>query len=240
MALSQQVQDPAKTDQMFETPPMIPACSPELTRLVTPVSENYPQRIAPVLRPVSALLVTNLPSVLFSQVSDLHPLLCPFGEIVDLKIVSEDAQAGTITVFVEYQTSSQAEEARATLRAQRYTSEPVNAEYVQPNPQAAVNSELDLWPPSGFSAGKGLNPLAAPFFAERTYTPNQYVVPVKDGARDVNYKERHSVSHIVTRRNSPFMELPTPCSNVAPSSGLYGIPFVTHRPHSAPSEYVHH
>ncbi|KAI0697056.1 hypothetical protein BC835DRAFT_1340033 [Cytidiella melzeri] len=235
LVLSQQAQNTSSTEQMFDSHTMDLACTSETSGPARPAIENQIQQITPVPSPVPALLVTNLPSVLFSQVTDLHPLLCPFGEIVDLKIVSENCEEGTVTVFVEYKTASQAQEALDMLRGQRYTSQPVHAQYVQPN-RPPVDSDLDGWPRCKFNAKTGLNPLAAPFLAERAYAPSHLAPPLMEGLPNPTRISRINVASVVTRNNSPFLEASALRSDMASSSDLYGLPFVTHRPRSAPSD----
>ncbi|KAI0743190.1 hypothetical protein BC629DRAFT_253028 [Irpex lacteus] len=119
--LTQQAQCTANSDSLFDSQAMDTVCSSDVSGLATPASDCGPQHTVPIPCPVPALLVTNLPSVLFSQVADLHPLLCPFGEIVSLKIASENTDEGTVSVLVEYKTTSQAKEAFDALCGQRYT-----------------------------------------------------------------------------------------------------------------------
>ncbi|KAL1674602.1 hypothetical protein EV122DRAFT_180867, partial [Schizophyllum commune] len=45
----------------------------------------------------TTILVTNLPSVLFSQAADLRPLLCPFGIIKNLQVIKAGSALATST-----------------------------------------------------------------------------------------------------------------------------------------------
>ncbi len=213
-------------------------CSSDVSGLATPVSDCGPQHTVPIPCPVPALLVTNLPSVLFSQVADLHPLLCPFGEIVSLKIASENTDEGTVSVLVEYKTTSQAKEAFDALCGQRYTSKPVNVQLVYPTPSPTTDSGLDYWSSGGFGGKAGLNPLAAPFLAERTYPVRPPVSSLPYYAANLSRGDNISIANIVTRTNSPFLDPSGYRSSMSATAGLYGLPLVTHRPHSAPSESV--
>jgi hypothetical protein len=86
------------------------------------------------LIPTSTILVTNLPSALFSEILDLHPLLCPFGGIKTLKILDSslgDLCLGKTSVLVEYATVSGAKEAKEALHGQFYACYPVCVLYIQ-------------------------------------------------------------------------------------------------------------
>ncbi|KAI0087406.1 hypothetical protein BDY19DRAFT_955626 [Irpex rosettiformis] len=236
MVLSQQTQNTSKSDSLFDSQTIDSGCSSEISGLATPASDNGMQHILSAACPVPALLVTNLPSVLFSQVTDLHPLLCPFGEIVNLKIVSEKHEEGTISVFVEYKTASQAKEASEALCGQLYASKPVNVEFVQPTPPLSADSGMDCWPSSKFGIRTGLNPLAAPFLAERIYPADPPITPLPYCTANFSHSDKISIAKVVTRDYSPFYDAPTFRSNVPVTTGMYGMHLATHRPHSAPSE----
>lgn len=238
MVLSQQTQNTSNSDSMFESQAIDSSCPSDTSGLVTPTSDNGMQHILPAACAVPALLVTNLPSVLFSQVADLHPLLCPFGEIVALKIVSEKHEGETISVFVEYKTALQAKEAFEALCGQRYTSKPVNVEFVQPSMPSTVESNSDYWLSNKFNSKTGLNPLAAPFLAEHVNPANSSVAPVPYSPSGLSRHHKISVANIVTRTNSPFSETPMFRSSASDTAGIYGMPFFTHRPRSAPSKCV--
>jgi hypothetical protein len=75
----------------------------------------------------------NLPALLFSQPSDLQPLLFPFGQIAELKILdSSDVFSGYMTVAVEYSTTDSAYEAKMTLDGQVYVNHVIKVEFIQP------------------------------------------------------------------------------------------------------------
>lgn len=77
------------------------------------------QDLTPSLTPTTTLVVTNLPLVLFSQAQDLRPLFFPFGRIQKLEILEKSAK-GVLTVVVQYDTTSAAQEAKEGLQGQCY------------------------------------------------------------------------------------------------------------------------
>ena len=81
--------------------------------------------------PTASLLVTNLPTLLFSQAQDLHPLFFPFGHIEKLEIV-QVSPLGTMSVVVQYSAAHVAQEAKETLSGQLYGSYHIEARYVKP------------------------------------------------------------------------------------------------------------
>ena len=83
----------------------------------------------------STLLIKNLPSLLFSQPSELEPLLLPFGQIKKLDILETsgpDPATGFISVAVEYATADSAYEAKMTLDGQIYVNHILKIEFIQP------------------------------------------------------------------------------------------------------------
>ncbi|KAF9269690.1 hypothetical protein L218DRAFT_916042 [Marasmius fiardii PR-910] len=82
-----------------------------------------------VFTPSTTLLVTNLPFILFSQTSDLEPLLCPFGEIKKLEVITLPSPQETTSALVEYTDVSSAQEAKESLQGQCYVNYRINAEY---------------------------------------------------------------------------------------------------------------
>lgn len=87
----------------------------------------------------STLLIKNLSLLLFSQPSELEPLLLPFGHIKKLDILEtsgSDATTGFITVVVEYATADSAYEAKMTLDGQVYVDHVLKIEFVQSMPSA--------------------------------------------------------------------------------------------------------
>lgn len=103
--------------------------------------------------PTSALLVTNLPKLLFSQNQDLHPLFYPFGQIKKLEIV-ETISSSTLSVIVQYATSAIAEEAKEALHGQRYANLQVDVRYMQPV-SSAVNITAPISAQNSFDSAFG-------------------------------------------------------------------------------------
>ncbi|KAL1702676.1 hypothetical protein EV121DRAFT_168776, partial [Schizophyllum commune] len=83
------------------------------------------------LTSTATILVTNLPSVLFSNATDLRPLLCPFGTIKNLQVINV-VQESTTTVLVEYQHPAEAEDAHKTLKGQSYAQFSLEVQYLRP------------------------------------------------------------------------------------------------------------
>lgn len=89
-----------------------------------------PASLTTSFMPTSSLLVTNLPTLLFSQVQDLHPLFFPFGPIDKLEIV-QVSPMGTMSVLVQYSRASVAQEARDNLSGQVYGTHQIEARFVR-------------------------------------------------------------------------------------------------------------
>lgn len=148
--------------------------------------------------PTSKLLVSNLSTILFTQISDLHPLFYPFGPIKDIKILGSTpvgALETTLTAIVQYLNVSSAREAKEALQSQSYVGHPIEAYYVCDADTATQTS------PSFFSGSLvghekspdiGLNPFAMPFkIGSRSSTGGQafnsssFVTAVPSGPSDV-------------------------------------------------------
>ena len=144
---------PSPSPTPFEVKTLSPAI-PQLQAsiVVTPPSECPP---APSFATQSSsLLVKNLPAVMFSQLSDLHPLLGPYGDIKKLEVLpSAGGDLSHVSALVDYATSTQALEAAQALHGQAYSSTPITVEFVRGTTDCA--NDLD---------GKTrLNPRATPF-----------------------------------------------------------------------------
>ena len=83
--------------------------------------------------PTTSLLVSNLPTLLFSQAQDLQPLVFPFGQIDKLEIVHV-SPLGCLSVIVQYSSISSAQEAKESLSGQLYGNFRVEARYVRLGP----------------------------------------------------------------------------------------------------------
>ncbi|KAF9528442.1 hypothetical protein CPB83DRAFT_854627 [Crepidotus variabilis] len=88
--------------------------------------------LAAISLATSALLVKNLPTVLFSQAQDLHPLFFPFGRIDKLEIVHV-SPVGTMSVIVQYSSDTAAQEAKDSLSGQFYGNHQLEAQFVGPS-----------------------------------------------------------------------------------------------------------
>lgn len=129
---------------------------------------NNPWEITHI--PTSKLLVSNLSTILFTQVSDLHPLFYPFGPVKDIKILRSSPVSPldtTVTAMVEYVNVSSAQEAKETLQLQSYAGHPIEAHYIcdaglptHTNPSPFLSGSLFG---HGKSSDIGLNPFAIPF-----------------------------------------------------------------------------
>ncbi|KAF8815088.1 hypothetical protein BYT27DRAFT_7199562 [Phlegmacium glaucopus] len=92
--------------------------------------DSGPVSLATCSVPTASVPVTNLPTLLFSQAQDLHPLFFPFGRIEKLEIV-QVSPLGTMSVVVQYSAAHVAQEAKETLSGQRYGSYQIEARYVK-------------------------------------------------------------------------------------------------------------
>ncbi|KAG1747372.1 hypothetical protein EDB19DRAFT_1686992 [Suillus lakei] len=125
------------------------------------------------LAPSSKLLVSNLPTLLFAQASDLHPLFYPFGPIKEVKLVgSATLGNGTTSALVEYVHVFNAQEAKDALQRQFYGNSRLEVRFIQDNihrvdSSAATYAQSPVLPET---SDAGLNPFAAPFvFGSRRF-----------------------------------------------------------------------
>lgn len=228
MMLSQQAATAASNASPIgiQPPDMPSPPSPDNSGFTTPV-DNQPTAISPAPWPASALLVSNLPSVLFSQADDLHPLLCPFGEIVHLEI-RPNREVGNISVFVEYKTAVQAREARDALHGQCYTNQPVKVEFVQP-----TSPDINYWPLCKINTKAGLNPMAAPFLAQWKYNPDDLDAALSNYSTSLSSDDGYMKQVRTPMEAQGFFT-----NNTIGLARQHGSHSITHRPHSAPSKYV--
>lgn len=92
--------------------------------------ENELASLSPSLVPTPTILVTNLPTLLFSQVQDMDPLFCPFGRIKKLEVVDSSSK-DSISAIVEYASVAIAQDAKETLHGQCYAGHQLSARYVR-------------------------------------------------------------------------------------------------------------
>lgn len=199
--------------------------SPESPAILTPPLDGNLQTLATI--PVPVLLVTNLPAVLFSTASDLHPLLCPFGDVVKLKLLSPSSD-GCLSVTVEYKTASQAREALETLNGQRYTDKSVKAEFLFSEQPSPLTPDFGGWPTANDNKA-GLNPYAAPFTVQNS---NAKPWVYSDNSCGVDH---NGLSGFWSGQSTPRFPF-RGGSPVYSNTGLLAPPTTTLRPHSAPSE----
>lgn len=172
----------------------------------------------------SSLLIKNLPAVLFSQLSDLHPLLGPYGDVKKLEIIpSQSSECGQVSAIVEYATSSQAAEAAQALHGQAYSSDPILVEFLRTDTGHANDAD-----------GKpGLNPHAPPFVVQAGLAPNALlssVTPVYPGS---------GLSHnSLTALSKGGLLAVDPQTLSTYGAPLLYVPLAGVRPSSAPTSYV--
>ncbi|KAF8635430.1 hypothetical protein AX15_000419 [Amanita polypyramis BW_CC] len=102
--------------------------------------------------PTSTLLVSNLPTLLFGQLHDLHPLFVPFGPIKDIQVVG-GSPVGSTSVIVVYATVVAAKEAKESLTGQCYANFRVETCYIRSASQVSQTQNPNF-------CGFGTNDLA--------------------------------------------------------------------------------
>lgn len=183
--------------------------------------EADPASLATSSVPTASLLVTNLPTLLFSQAQDLHPLFFPFGHIEKLEIV-QVSPLGTMSVVVQYSQASIAQEAKESLSGQRYGSYQVEARYVKP----AIPLILEL-DPRGSTRGNGLidnrnliqsvlDPSGRGRTSEPPRLPSDHKIdpPLEYFPNSVTGRSRYNSLPELRSRNSSFSAPYPPFSNV--------------------------
>lgn len=118
--------------------------------------------------PTSKLLASNLPTLLFTQVSDLHPLFHPFGPTRKMEILSSarNATDKSLAAIIEYVDISSAQEAKDFLHFQIYAGHSIEVHYILDNcPAMYGHATPASRPPSVGQTGveDRLNPFAVPF-----------------------------------------------------------------------------
>ncbi|KAI0763462.1 hypothetical protein BD413DRAFT_582594 [Trametes elegans] len=165
---------PTPSPAPFDTKSITPALpSLPVPIVVTPPSEHVAH--ADLMLPSTTLLIKNLPSVLFSQLSDLHPLLGPYGDIKKLEILPSSGDRAHVSAVVQYSTVTQAADAAQALDGQAYSSSPLNVEFLR----------TGLGAPGDIDGKAGLNPRAAPFVVQNGLSHNGVltsVTPVYPGS----------------------------------------------------------
>ncbi|PPQ69678.1 hypothetical protein CVT24_001211 [Panaeolus cyanescens] len=101
------------------------------------------------LLPTPSLVVTNLPTVVFSQASDLESLFLPFGAIEKLETVH--VACGILTALVQYSSATIAKEAKENLSGQLWGNHQIEARFVtSPSANSSVTSH-PIEPEKSFS-----------------------------------------------------------------------------------------
>lgn len=188
--------------------------------------------LSPSTIPTPTLLVTNLPTILFSQRQDLHPLLLPFGAINKLEIV-EMSGGGDTTIMVQYESATIAQEAKEALQGQIYGRHQIEAAYVRSNTSAPLNvhnqdcgSSQDVNTIILNGIKPGLNAFSAPFPSKSPRQPSSVLLEsskVCYDPRNNQYTNDSEYPHLVydSHRNAPPRALPLqPCSASQHSFGF--------------------
>ncbi|KAI0676329.1 hypothetical protein C8Q78DRAFT_1065199 [Trametes maxima] len=211
---------PSPSPAPFDTASLSPIIPPPLQMpiVVTPPSEYPPG--GDIVMASSALLVKNLPGVLFSQLADLHPLLGPYGDIKKLEILPPSGDRTHVSAIVEYSTVTQATEAAHALEGQSYSDPPLSVEFVR----AGVTTHGDT------SGKPGLNPRATPFIVQPGLAHNGVftsVTPVYPGTG-------LSEANIAALAKGGLLAV-DPRSLSSYGTPLLYVPFTGIRPSSAPT-----
>ncbi|XP_006463218.1 hypothetical protein AGABI2DRAFT_144580 [Agaricus bisporus var. bisporus H97] len=88
--------------------------------------------------PTPTLLVSKLPSIIFSSTQDLEPLFYPYGPLKKLRVIGAGLN-GTLSVLAQYSSSSAAQEAKEALHGQNYINCQVEVQFLRP-----ASSPFDL------------------------------------------------------------------------------------------------
>ncbi|KAI0659701.1 hypothetical protein C8Q70DRAFT_1064408 [Cubamyces menziesii] len=212
---------PSPSPAPFEMKPASPVIAPmQMPVIVTPPSE-YPPACDFAI-PSCCLSIKNLPTVLFSQLSDLHPLLGPYGDIKKLELLRSTGDRTHVSAIVEYASISQAVEAMQALNGQVYSNIPLVADFMPPGSGIL-----------GDTGKPGLNPRAAPFVAQPGSAHNALltsVTPVYPGSG-------FSEAGLSALAKGGLLAL-DPRSLSAYGTPLLYVPFAGVRPNSAPTSSV--
>ncbi|KAF9652648.1 hypothetical protein BDM02DRAFT_3088537 [Thelephora ganbajun] len=177
------------------------------------LTENSPkgaQSFVVSIAVTSTLLIKNLPLLLFSQPSELEPLLLPFGQIKKLDILETsgtDTATGFITIAVEYATADSAYEAKMTLDGQVYVNDVLKIEFVQPVPSACdtLTAQAPRFPP--VDSPSPLQALRRPPLVKAPYSYNSKsagMTTPTNGSFAVNMGIRGPVSSSAPTTPYPF------------------------------------
>jgi hypothetical protein len=128
--------------------------------------------------PTTCLLVTNLPTMLFSQAQDLHPLVFPFGQIDRLEIVHV-SPLGCLSVLVQYSSALSAQEAKESLNGQLYGNFRIEARYVRLDPWDLQHKGRNMAPRLRPMERRMTDPLPRPsdYVLHRPYSNHHIMIP---------------------------------------------------------------
>ncbi|KAH9852277.1 hypothetical protein C2E23DRAFT_921882 [Lenzites betulinus] len=212
---------PSPTPAAFDVQAISPVPPPvQVPIVVTPPIEYPPAGNFSTVS--SSLLIKNLPAVLFSQLSDLHPLLGPYGDIKKLEILpTAPDDRNHVSAIVEYASVSQASDAARGLDGQAYSNPPLSVEFIRTGPAA------------GDADGKArLNPRATPFIAP-SFSRNSMFTSVSPVYPSSGFSE----AGLAALAKSGLLAV-DPRSLSSYGSPLLYVPFSGMRPSSAPTAYV--
>ncbi|KAI8972847.1 hypothetical protein BD414DRAFT_212156 [Trametes punicea] len=200
--------------------------SPALPSLQVPVVVTPPSEYPPAgdfAMSSASLMIKNLPAVLFSQLSDLHPLLGPYGDIKKLELLpSPSGDRNYVSAIVEYASVTQATEAAHALNGQTYSSVPLNVEFLRASSTAVHD------------AGKpGLNPRAAPFVVHTGSAHTGYITSVTPVYPGPGFSE----AGLAALAKGSLLAV-DPRSLSSYGTPLLYVPFTGVRPSSAPTTFV--
>ncbi|KAI0066891.1 RNA-binding domain-containing protein [Artomyces pyxidatus] len=140
--------------------------APTNGRSLVDVSNGRPSDVLNGDSSGSSLVVSNLPTLLFSQPSDLEPLFFPFGDIKRLERLPAspaDLYSGAFSVVVTYSSAASAQEAKDSLQGQNYANQSLVVEFLSPFNNAFYSAPAALGTNHSNSSSSSLNPRASPF-----------------------------------------------------------------------------
>lgn len=189
------------------------------------IGSNEPdlQPLTPSQVPTPTLLVTKLPTLLFSEVQDLHPLFYPFGHIKKLEVV-ERFPTGNTSIVVEYSSANSATEAKEALQGQYYAGSQIDAQYVRAKAPLVDHAQA---PDSTDYKAKTLNAFARPFSMK---APSLFVSSGGSHHDSINMQQPYP-QYLLSDSQGPF-------SNALPPSLLCAYPRDRSRSSSIGSGYV--
>ncbi|EIW55005.1 uncharacterized protein TRAVEDRAFT_130662 [Trametes versicolor FP-101664 SS1] len=215
---------PSGSPTPFEMGPISPTL-PEIQMpiVVTPPSEYPPTGNYAMTS--SSLMIKNLPAVLFSQLSDLHPLLGPYGDIKKLEILpAAPGDRAHVSAIVEYATSTQATDAANGLNGQAYSVPPLSVEFVR---TSSAQGDADGKP--------GLNPRAVPF-AVRTGHAH---LGLRNSVSPMYPGSGYSEAGLAALGKSGLLSSDPRSMSSSYGTPLLYVPYNNVRPSSAPTTSVH-